>query len=90
MILAQFFNTIIHVHIKDQLQRKHLEKNPLPTLPKNSVPPSTSHTPIKTIPEHTASSPFELSSFTFSHIYPRLEILKSTTASSLTDLSYKD
>ena len=62
----------------------------IPTLPKNSILPSTSQTPIKTIPEYTANSPSELSSFTFSQLYPRLERLKSTTTSSLTDLYYKD
>ena len=47
---------------------------------------------MKTIPEHIDISPSELSSFTFSQIYPRLEIdrLKSSTTSSLTDLYYKD
>ena len=62
----------------------------IPTLPKNSALPSTSQTPIKTIQEHTANSPSKLSSFTFSQLYPRLERLQSTTASSLTDLYYKD
>ena len=45
---------------------------------------------ITTIPKHTANSPSELSSFTFSQLYPRLERLQSTTASSLTDLYYKE
>ena len=61
-------------------------KTSIPTLPKNSALPSTSQTPIKTIPEHTANSPSELSSFTFSQLYPNVERLQSTTASSLTDL----
>ena len=60
------------------------------SIPKNSALPSTSQTPIKTIPEHTANSPSELSSFTFSQLYPRLEPLQSTTVSSLTDLYNKD
>ena len=65
-------------------------KTSIPTLPKNSNLPSTSQTPIKTIPEHRAVSPSELSSFTISQLYPKLERLKSTTVSSLTDLYYKD
>ena len=69
---------------------KTIRKTSIPTLPKNSPLPSTSQTPIKTIPEHIANSPSELSSFTFSQLYPKLERLKSTTASSLTDLYYKD
>ena len=62
------------------------------TLPKNLALPSTSKTPIKTIPEHIVNSPSELSSFTFSKVYPRLELdrLQSSTTSSLTDLYYKD
>ena len=76
----------------------------MPTLPKNPTLPSTSQTPITTIPEHTTKSPIkklpelpinspsELSSFTFSKLYPRLELqrVQSTTTSSLTDLYYKD
>ena len=70
---------------------KTIRETSIPTLPKNSAPPSTSQTSIKTIPEQIASSPSELSSFTFSQLYPKLERLKqSTTASSLTDLFYKD
>ena len=48
--------------------------------------------PQKPILEHIDSSPSELSSFTFSQIYPRLELdrLQSSTTSSLTDLYYKD
>ena len=67
-------------------------KTPIPTLPKNLALPSTSQTPIKTIPEHIVSSPSELSSFTFSQVYPRLELdrLQSNTTSSLTDLNYKN
>ena len=69
---------------------KTLRKTTKQKLPKSSFLPTTSQTPIKTIPENTASSPFELSSFTFSQLYPRLERLKSTTTSSLTDLYHKD
>ena len=69
---------------------KALRTTSIPTLPKNSALPSTSQTPINTIPEHIVSSPSELSSFTFSQLYPKLERLQSTTASSLTDLYYKD
>ena len=67
-------------------------KTSIPILPKNLALPSTSKTPIKTIPEHTVNSPSELSSFTFSQIYPRLELnrLQSSTISSLTNLYYKD
>jgi len=74
---------------------KSLRKTTLPTLPKNSAPPSSSQTPIKTVPEYIARSPSELtpselSSFTFSQLYPKLERLKSTTTSSLTNLFDKD
>ena len=76
----------------------------MPTLPKNLTLPSTSQTPITTIPEHTTkslkkklpelpiNSPSELSSFTFSQLYPRLELqrVQSTTTSSSTDLYCKD
>ena len=76
----------------------------MPTLPKNLTLPSTSPTPITTIPEHTTKSPIkklpelpinspsELSSFTFSQLHPRLELqrVQSTTTSSSTDLYYKD
>ena len=67
-------------------------KTSIPTLPKNLALPSTSKTPIKTIPERIVKSPSELSSFTFSQIYPRLQLdrLQSNTTSSLTDLYYKD
>ena len=61
-----------------------------PTLPKNSALSSTSQTPIRTIPEHTANSPSELSSCTFSQLLPKLERLQSTTASSLTYPFYKN
>ena len=83
---------------------KTQRKTPLPTLPKNLTLPSTSQTPITTIPEHTTkstikilpelliNSPSELSSFTFSQLYPKLELqrVQSTTTSSLTDLYSKD
>ena len=69
---------------------KTVRKNPIPLLPKNTQIPSTSQTPIKTIPEHTTNSPLDISSFTFSQLYPRLERLKSTTTSSLTILYNKD
>ena len=76
----------------------------MPTLPKNLTLPSTSQTPITTIPEHTikspikklpelpSNSPSELSSFTFSQLDPRLELqrVQSTTTSFLTDLYCKD
>ena len=67
-------------------------KTSIPILSKNLALPSTSKSPIKTIPEHTVNPPSELSSFTFSQIYPRLELdcLQSSTTSSLTDLYYKD
>ena len=69
---------------------KTIRKTPIPTLPKNTPIPSTSQTPIKTILEHTTNSPSDISSFTFSQLYPKLERLKSTTTSSLTDLYHKD
>ena len=83
---------------------KTQRKTPLPTQPKNLTLPSTSQTPITTIPEHTIKSPIkklpelpinlpsELSSFTFSQLYPRLELqrVQSTTTSSLPDLYCKD
>ena len=82
---------------------KTQRKTPLPTLPKNLTLPS-SQTPITTIPEHTTKSPIkklpelpskspsELSSFTISQLYPRLELqrVQSTTTSFLTDLYCKD
>ena len=69
---------------------KTIRKNPIPTLPKNTPIPSTSQTPIKTIPEHTTNSPPDISSFTFSQLYPKEERLKSITVSSLTDLYHKN
>ena len=48
--------------------------------------------PTKKTQKHPTSSPCELSSFTFSQIYPKLELQRvhSTTTSSLTDLYHKD
>ena len=47
---------------------------------------------MKKLQQHPISSPSELSSFTFSQIYPKLELerVHSTTTSSLTDLYHKD
>ena len=81
--VIQYINSCPH---RIPTATKTLRKTSIPTLPKNSAPPSTSQIPIKTIPEHIASSPSELSSFTFSQLYPKLERIQSTTASSLTDL----
>ena len=75
-----------------------------PKLLQNPNLPSTSYTPITFLPEpslkapvkklqqHPIPSPSELSSFTFSQIYPKLELerVHSTTTSSLTDLYHKD
>ena len=83
---------------------KTQRKSPLPTLPINLTLPSTSQTPITTIPEHTTKSPIkklpelpinspsELSSFTYSQLNPRLELqrVQSTTTSTLTDSYCKD
>ena len=69
---------------------KRIRKTSIPTLPKKTPIPSTSQTPIKTIPEHTTNSLSDTSLFTFSQLYPKLERLKSTTTSSLTDLYHKD
>ena len=69
---------------------KTIRKFPIPTLPKNTPIPSTSQTPIITIPERTTNSPSDIISFTFSHLYPKLERLKSSTTSSLTDFYHKD
>ena len=84
--VLQYNNSCPH---KIPTATKTPRKTSIPTLPKNSDLPSTSQIPIKTIPEHKATSPSELSSFTFSQLYPRLERLQSTTISSLTDLRYK-
>ena len=69
---------------------KTIRKTPIPTLAKNTPIPSTSQTTIKTIPEHTTNSPSDISSFTFSQIYPKLERLKSSTTSSVPDLYHID
>ena len=69
---------------------KTIRKTPITSLPKNTPIPSKSQTPIKTIPEHTTNSPSDINSFTFSQLYPKLERLKSSTTSSLTDLYHKD
>ena len=75
-----------------------------PKLPQNPNLLSTSFTPItflaetslkapvKKLQQHPIPSPSELSSFTFSQIYPKLELerVHSTTTSSLTDLYHKD
>ena len=47
---------------------------------------------MKKLQQHPIPSPSELSSFTFSQIYPKheLEHVHSTTTSSLTDLYHKD
>ena len=85
--VLQYINSCPH---RIPTATKTIRKTSIPTLPKNSASPSTSQTTIKTIPEHIASSPAELKSFTFSQLYPKLERLQSTTASSLTDLYYKN
>ena len=85
--VLQYINSCPH---KIPTATKTFRKTSLSRLPKNSGLPSTSRTPSKTFPENKTSSPSELSSFTFSHLYPKLELLKSTTTSSLTDLYYKD
>ena len=87
--VLQYINSCPH---KIPTATKTPRQTSIPTLPKNSALPSTSQTPIKTIPEHTTDSPSELSSFTFSQLYSRLERLQSTTISSLTGLynKYKD
>ena len=69
---------------------KTIRKTPIPTIPKNTPIPSTSQPPIKTIPEHTTNSPSDISSFTYSQLYPKQERLKSSTTSSSTDLYHKD
>ena len=83
---------------------KTKRKTPLPTLPQDINLPTTSHTPITFLPEPSSKapvkksqqqpipSPSELSSFTFSQIYPKLELerVHATTTSSLTDLYHRD
>ena len=77
----QYINSFPH---RIPTATKTSRKTSIPTLPNNSALPSTSQTPIKTIPEYTANSPSELCSFTFSQLYPRLECLQSTNVSSFT------
>ena len=69
---------------------KTIRKTPIPTLSKNTPTPSACQTPIKTILEHTTDSPSDISSLTFSQLYPKLERLKSSTTPFLTDLYHKD
>ena len=85
--VVQYINSFPH---RIPTATKTPRKTSIPILPKNSALPSTSQTPIKTIPEQTANSPSELSYFTFSQLYPRIECLQSTTVSSLTDLYNND
>ena len=85
--VLQYINSRPH---KIPSATKTHRKTSIPTLPKNFALSSTSQTPIKTIPEHTTNSPSELSSFTFSQLYPRLERLQTTTVSFLTDIYNKD
>ena len=101
LILIQFFNMLAPVHTEYQPQQKQLEKLPYQHYQRillyhqlqKSIPQQILHfrqTPIKTIPEHTTNSPSDISSFTFSQLYPKLERPKSTTTSSLTDLYHND
>ena len=99
--VLQYINSCPH---KIPTATKTKRKTPLPTLPQDLNLPSTSYTPITFLPEtslkapvkklqqHPLPSPSELSSFTFSQIYPKLELehVHSTTTSSLTDLYHKD
>ena len=85
--VLQYINSCPH---RIPTANKTIRETSIPTLPKNSASPSTIQTPIKTIPEHIASSSFELSSFNFSQLYPKLERLQPTTASFLLDLYHKD
>ena len=99
--VLQYINSCPH---KVPTATKTKRKTPLPTLPQDLNLPSTSYTPITFLPEpslkapvkklqqHPIPSPSELSSFTFSQIYPKLELqrVRSTTNSSLTDLYHKD
>ena len=99
--VLQYINSWSH---KVPTATKTKRKTPLPTLPQNLNLPSSSHTPITFLPEpslkspvkksqqHPIPSPSELSSFTVSQIYPKLELerVHSTTTSSLTDLYHKD
>ena len=75
--VLQYINSCPH---RIPTATKTLRTTSIPTLPNNSALPTTSQTPIKTIPQHIASSPSELNSFTLSQLYPKLERLQSTTA----------
>ena len=95
--VLQYINSCPH---KVPTATKTKRKTPLPTLPQNLDLPSSSNIPITFLPEpslksptkksqqYPTPSPSELSSFTFSQIYPKLELQRvhSTTTSSLTDL----
>ena len=99
--VLQYINSCPH---KVPTATKTKRKTPLPTLPQNLDLPSSSNIPITFLPEpslksptkksqqYPTLSPSELSSFTFSQIYPKLELQRvhSTTTSSLTDLYHKD
>ena len=99
--VLQYINSCPH---KVPTATKTKRKTPLPTLPQNLDLPSSSNIPITFLPEpslksptkksqqYPTPSPSELSSFTFSQIYPKLELQRvhSTTTSSLTDLYHKD
>ena len=56
------------------------------------MPETSLKAPVKKLQQHPIPSPSELSSFTFSQIYPKLELerVHSTTTSSLTELYHKD
>ena len=100
-VLHKYINSCPH---KVPTATKTKRKTPLPTLPQNLDLPSSSNIPITFLPEpslksptkksqqYPTPSPSELSSFTFSQIYPKLELQRvhSTTTSSLTDLYHKD
>ena len=99
--VLQYINSCPH---KVPTATKTKRKTPLPSLPQNLDLPSSSNIPItflsepslksttKKTQQHPTPSPSELSSFTFSQIYPKLELQRvhSTTTSSLTDLYHKD
>ena len=99
--VLQYINSCPH---KVPTATKTKRKTALPTLPQNLDLPSSSNIPITFLPEpslksptkksqqYPTPSPSELSSFTFSQIYPKLELQRvhSTTTSSLTDLYHKD
>ena len=99
--VLQYINSCPH---KVPTATKTKRKTPLPTLPQNLDLPSSSNIPITFLPEpslksptkksqqYPTPSPSELTSFTFSQIYPKLELQRvhSTTTSSLTDLYHKD